>query len=118
MVDPCEIARAVEIAERSCWILRRDSVHRPEVDHPLSAQLDRFIGRDTKRSRRRTLTFHSTSLPDATVTGLTQRPLRPILGACRQRSEAASLSDSQVLSLHQPDDPTSQAFTGPDIPKR
>lgn len=44
MVDPCKITRTVEIAELPGRILRCDGVYRAQVNHPLAAQLDRFIG--------------------------------------------------------------------------
>ncbi|WP_434318614.1 hypothetical protein [Leifsonia sp. P73] len=44
IVDPYEIARTVEIAELPGRILRCDGVYRAQVNHPLAAQLDRFIG--------------------------------------------------------------------------
>lgn len=67
VIDPCDEVGAVEITNLAGFSDCRNGVQCAEIDHPLSAQLDRFFVRDLPRLRRWWLLFHLYSLPEASV---------------------------------------------------
>lgn len=65
--DPRQIARTVEVASLNRSSRGHDCVRSAEVGHPVAAQFDCFIVRNSPRFRPRWLSFHKTSLPETTV---------------------------------------------------
>jgi hypothetical protein len=65
--DPRQIGRTVEVASLNRSSRGHNCVRCAEVDHPVAAQFDCFIVRDSPRFRLRRLSFHKTSLPETAV---------------------------------------------------
>lgn len=61
---PPQVARTVEITRVNRCSRGHDCVYRAEVDHPVAAQFDCFIVRNSPTFRLRRLSFHKASLPE------------------------------------------------------